>query len=340
MNFLKKLLVTALVLGCIGFAAGWYIGLRSNTVQPGEDPFELKIFEGDDFEKVVQTLESAGVLKSASTFQLVAKVLKYPDLVKPGRYLIEGGWDNLKLVRKLRSGDQDETRISFISRRTLEDVVESVTENVMADKDTFMALLKDETFLAEQGFNPQTIIGMFIPNTYNTFWTVDERELFDRMKAAYDNFWTDERKAKAKALDLTPKQVSALASIVQAETQVVSERPTVAGLYLNRLNQGMLLQADPTVIFAVGDFTIKRVLNKHLEFESPYNTYLNPGLPPGPINCPDISSIDAVLNYEHHDYIYMCAKCDLSGHNFAKTLSQHNRNAREYRACLAKMNLN
>lgn len=203
-------------------------------------------------------------------------------------------------------------------------------------EDQFLALLQDSVYIRKFDFDEETVMSMFIPNTYEAWWNTSPEVLFDRMYKEYQKFWTDERLAKAEALGLSPKEVSTLASIVQSESQQkADERPKIAGLYLNRLERGMPLQADPTLIFAIGDFEIRRVLNIHKEIESPYNTYKYVGLPPGPINLPDIKSIDAVLNAEDHAYLYMCAKEDFSGyHAFATNLVQHNANARRYQAAL------
>ncbi|HAZ24348.1 MAG TPA: endolytic transglycosylase MltG, partial [Algoriphagus sp.] len=195
--------------------------------------------------------------------------------------------------------------------------------------------LQDSVYIRKFDFNEETIMSMFIPNTYEVWWNTSPEALFDRMYKEYNDFWTDERKKKAAELGLNPKEVSTLASIVQAESQKKDERAKIAGVYLNRLKLNMPLQADPTLVFALGDFSLKRILNIHKETESPYNTYKYAGLPPGPINLPDINSLDAVLNYEDHDYLYFCAKEDFSGyHAFAKTLSEHNANARRYQAAL------
>jgi len=202
-------------------------------------------------------------------------------------------------------------------------------------EDQFLALLQDSVYIRKFDFNEETIMSMFIPNTYEVWWNTSPEALFDRMYKEYNDFWTDERKKKAAELGLNPKEVSTLASIVQAESQKKDERAKIAGVYLNRLKLNMPLQADPTLVFALGDFSLKRILNIHKETESPYNTYKYAGLPPGPINLPDINSLDAVLNYEDHDYLYFCAKEDFSGyHAFAKTLSEHNANARRYQAAL------
>ena len=181
------------------------------------------------------------------------------------------------------------------------------------------------------GFKPEEMIGMFIPNTYEVWWNITPEGLTERMKKEYDNFWNEERVAKLARTRLTQKEVTTLASIICEETRMTDEMPTMAGVYINRLRRGMLLQADPTVKFAIGDFTIRRVLNRHLEVDSPYNTYKYAGLPPSPICMPSIKGIDAVLNYKESNYLYFCAKEDFSGyHNFARTLSEHNQNARRY----------
>ena len=202
-------------------------------------------------------------------------------------------------------------------------------------KEELVHLMQDQEFIQELGFNTRTFPALFIPNTYFVYWTMKPEDLLRRFKKEYDAFWTEDRLTKAKLLKLSKEEVVTLASIVQAESYLPKERPTVAGVYLNRLRKGMLLQADPTVIYAMGDFTIKRVLKRYLVTDSPYNTYKYAGLPPGPINNPEINSIDAVLNFQKHDYIYFCARADFSGyHAFAKTLSEHNANARAWQAAL------
>ena len=193
--------------------------------------------------------------------------------------------------------------------------------------------MNDSTWCDSLGFTRETIPALFIPNTYEIYWNVSPERFMARMKQEYNRFWTEERRKKAEALGLTPVEVSTLASIVEEESAVADEYPTIAGLYLNRLKAGMPLQADPTVKFAAGDFALQRILDKHLAIDSPYNTYKYAGLPPGPIRIPSIRAIDAVLNPAHHRYFYMCAKEDFSGrHNFAATLAEHNRNANRYRA--------
>jgi UPF0755 protein len=236
----------------------------------------------------------------------------------------------------LRSGQQAPLNVTFNNIRLKEELAEKICSEVSADADEFLALLNDSSVVSEYGFTTETIMCMFIPNTYEVFWTITERELMDRMYQEYKRFWNDERRAKADALGLTLTEVSILASVVQAEQLGhPDERPRVAGLYINRLERNIALQADPTLVYALGDFSIKRVLDTDKEIDSPYNTYLYAGLPPGPINLPEISSIDAVLNYEDHDYLYMCAKEDFSGyHNFANNLQDHLNNARKYQRAL------
>jgi len=208
--------------------------------------------------------------------------------------------------------------------------------HLMIDSVAIANALKDTVLCHQLGYDTATVVALFVPNTYEVYWNISAEALLQRMKKENDAFWNAQgRKEKAAALGLTPVEVATLASIVDEETAANAEKPTIAGLYLNRLRQGMLLQADPTVKFALGDFTLRRILNRHLEVDNPYNTYLYPGLPPGPIRVPSVVGIDAVLNHQQHDYLYMCAKEDFSGtHNFAHTLQEHLRNAARYAAAL------
>jgi UPF0755 protein len=224
--------------------------------------------------------------------------------------------------------------------RTKEDLAGKVSKYLIADSISILNLFSDENQIQKFGFTTETYRTMFIPNTYQFYWTTSAEEFAQRMKTEFDRFWNNERRKKAEQINLTPAEVTVLASIVQSETAKNEELARISGLYINRLNRGQFLQADPTVKYAVGDFTLKRILNVHLEIDSPYNTYKYVGLPPGPINFPETSAIDAVLNHERHNYIYMCAKEDFSGfHNFAVTLTEHNRNAAKYRAALNRNNI-
>lgn len=301
---------------------------------------DLFIPNGATFETVMDSLRNRRYVHEEVSFRFVSRALGYWENVKPGRYVLKKRMNNITVVKLLLSGEQVPVKVIFNNARTLEDLAPKICRFIAVAPHEFLAITKDEKLLTELGFTPQTLPAMFIPNTYFVYWNITPVELMQRMKREYDKFWTEERRAKAQQLNMSLTDISTLASIVEAETKAESEKPTVAGLYINRLQKGMLLQSDPTVVFAVGDFGIKRVLNQHLQIDSPYNTYKYKGLPPGPINIPSISSIDAVLNYEKHEYLYMCAKEDFSGtHYFSKTLEQHNQYARKYRKALSKRNV-
>lgn len=295
----------------------------------------LRIPDNSSFENVLDSLQQSVQVKSKSTFRLTAKLLQYGDKIRPGRYELKEGMSNFQLVRILRSGRQTPVRLTFNNIRTKEQLATRLSSQLMADSATIVNLLNDSAFLAEHNLNTYNSISIFIPNTYEVFWDMDAQELFERMKKEYDTFWNDDRKTKAAAIPLTPTEVSTLASIVEEETNKAHERPIVAGLYLNRLRINMPLQADPTVKFAVGDFGLRRIVGTHLRTESPYNTYKNKGLPPGPIRVTTPAGIDAVLDYAKHDYIFMCAKETLNGeHNFASNWAEHKVNAKKYQQAL------
>jgi UPF0755 protein len=240
----------------------------------------------------------------------------------------------------LRSGRQLPVKVTFNTIRTKEELAEKITANLEVSKEQFLALIQDSVYIRKFGFEEETIMSMFIPNTYEFWWNTGSEALFDRMYKEYQSFWTEERKQKAQALGLTQQEVSTLASIVQAESQKSDERPKIAGVYLNRLRIGMPLQADPTLVFAAGDFTIKRLTAVQMAIDSPYNTYKYAGLPPGPINLPDINSLNAVLDAESHKYLYFCAKEDFSGyHAFAVNYNDHMTNARRYQRALNAANI-
>ena len=254
---------------------------------------------------------------------------------RTGRYRVAAGTKCLELFRRLRSGTQEPMRLVIPSVRTTDRLAAVLSQSLMADSAEIASALADSTYLGSHGYTTATIPALFIPNTYEVYWNISVDKLMERMELENSRFWTAERKAKAEALGLTREQVATLASIVDEETANNAEKPVIAGLYLNRLRRGMLLQADPTVKFAVGDFTLRRILGVHLRAESPYNTYRAAGLPPGPIRIASIAGIEAVLNPARHNYLYMCAKEDFSGtHNFASTLSGHYRNARRYQKAL------
>ena len=291
--------------------------------------------ENATFDQVVDSLQANDVLINYKAFRWVSKKKNYPGAIKPGRYLFRKGMNTNQIVNNLRAGVQEPVDVTFNNVRFKEDLAGKVSDYIRADSLSILALFENDSLISAWDFTPETFKAMFIPNTYEFYWTTSAREFAERMKVEYERFWNSSRRQKAEEIGLRPAEVTTLASIVQAETTKAEELPRVAGLYINRINRGIPLQADPTVKFAVGDFTLKRILNKHLEIDSPYNTYKYAGLPPGPINFPEVSAIDAVLNYEDHNYLYMVAKPDFSGfHNFSTTLAEHNRNAARYRAAL------
>lgn len=287
------------------------------------------------YDMLLDSLEKYEVLIDNRSFDWLAKRKNYPKHIKPGMYAFQLGQSSNALVNMLLAGNQVSVELTFNNLRFMSDFAAKVAGYLQPDSLEMLSYLKQPEVWEKYGFDAHTFHAMFIPNTYRMYWTSTPEQFVARMNAEYKHFWTDARLNKAKALNLSPIEVITLASIVQEETIKADEKPIVAGLYLNRLRRGMLLQADPTVKYAVGNFGLNRVLNKHLEMDSPYNTYKYVGLPPGPINFPEISSIDAVLHATKHDYLFMCAKEDFSGyHNFAKTLRQHNNNARRYRQTL------
>jgi UPF0755 protein len=305
---------------------------------PQHSDYYFYIHTGDSFEDVINNLYQQHLIDNKEIFKWIAEKKNYNNNVHPGRYLLKNKMSNNELINLLRSGNQMPVKVTFHNVRTKEQLAGKITKNLEADSARFLALLNDESFVKQYGFNTNTILTMFLPNTYEMYWNTNEEALFEKMAKEYKKFWTEERKQKAKNIGLSQSEVSILASIVEAEQRTIStERPKIAGLYINRLKKGMLLQSDPTVIYAMGDFTINRVLTKHLTIDSPYNTYKYKGLPPGPILLPSINSIDAVLNYERHNYIYMCAKEDFSGyHAFATNLREHAVNARKFQQVLNK----
>ncbi len=296
---------------------------------------ELFLDETTPFVDLANKLEEDGVIKSKRTLLTVAEIKEFDRAVMPGKFVVKKGMSNNELINMFRSGNQTPVKLVFHNIRTRYELAGKLGETLMHDSIEFLDVLRDEAYGQSHGFNIHTMVCPFIPNTYEVYWNTSPKEIYERMMTEYVNFWNEDRLAKAKAAGLTPEEVIILASIVEEETLVRKEKPIVAGLYLNRVHKGILLQADPTLRFALNDFTIKRVLNKHKDVDSPYNTYKYQGLPPGPIRLPDVSSIDAVLNYQKHDYLYMCAKADFSGqHAFAKTLREHNANARAYHNAL------
>jgi UPF0755 protein len=301
----------------------------------GKENRVIIIPNGATFETVQRILHEGEYVQDLISFSFLAKLMDYDEGVKSGRFTLKANMNNLQAVQFLRLGLQEPVKITFNNVRLIPDLSEKITRNLEMKPQEFEAGLVKFTMNNSYGFNKDNVLCMFIPNTYEVYYNIGVDPLIERMHSEYENFWNEERTEKAKAIGLTAVEISILASIVQAESVKKDEAPIIAGLYLNRLKKGIPLQADPTLVFAVGDFTLKRILNEHKEVKSPYNTYLNAGLPPGPINMPEIHTLDAVLNYFKSDYIYMCAKEDFSGrHNFTASYEQHLRNATRYQNAL------
>ncbi|RZK58155.1 MAG: endolytic transglycosylase MltG [Pedobacter sp.] len=340
----KKSTKIILAIILVILAIGGYFGLNIyKTYLAGNitgNQKHIYVKTGMDYDGFLHNLLEKGVLKNPDAFKQAAEKMNLAKNLKPGRYAVKEGMNNRTLINKLKAGNQDAVKLKFQNIRKKENFAAYLAKNMEADSLSFIKVLDSAALVEKYGFTTENVYTLFIPNTYELYWNVSPTEFFEKMVKQYNKFWTEERKNKAKALNLSPIQVSILASIVDAEALYDKEMPTIAGLYLNRLNKGILLQADPTVIFANDDFTIKRVLNSHLALDSKFNTYRYAGLPPGPIMMPSINAIDAVLNREKNNYIYMCAKEDFSGyHAFAETREQHEINANKYRAAMNKRNI-
>ncbi len=305
-----------------------------NILVEGSDRLFV-IKSGTTYRQVLADLDRGRFVNDMVSFGFLARLKNYDRKIQPGRYLLRRNMTSLQALKSLTAGRREPVTITFTNVRLLTDLDDRITKNIGVTQEEFEDALNDFIGDNTEGFTRENILSMFIPNTYQVYFNVVPEELVDRMNKEYKLFWSEDRRAKAIAIGLTPIEVSILASIVQAETIKQDEAPIVAGLYINRLQKGIPLQADPTLVFATGDFTIKRVLNEHKEIDSPYNTYKRLGLPPGPINMPSMANIDAVLNYDKNSFIYMCAREDFSGyHNFATTLRAHNVNASNYQRAL------
>ena len=336
-NLFRYLIVSVIVVG-VGIYAAYNIKHKifaPNVIIRESNTFSFYIPTGATFDEVTGLLEISGVIKDMEAFTWLADKKGYSTKIKPGHYVLRNGMSNNELVNMLRGGLQTPVRLTFSNVRTKQQLAGIVSRVIEADSVSIAHILNDNSQLSEFGFDTATVYAMIIPNTYEMWWNSDAYDFLTRMHREYVKFWNEQRKEKAKKAGLSPIEVSTLASIVDEETIKEDEKKIVAGLYINRLNRKMLLQADPTIKFVLGDFSINRVLSKDLKLDSPYNTYLYQGLPPGPIRFPSVKGIEAVLNFEKHNYLYMCAKDDFSGyHNFAKTLRQHNINAARYRKAL------
>ena len=332
-----------LLLICSGLIYELYsIIYQSNILLPNNTEKEyIYIPTNADFNTVVNKLSENGLLINVNSFKWLAKQKQYDINIKPGKYRINRKLNNNELINLLRSGQQDPINVTFNNVRNIEQLASNISLQIEADSTCIIEAIYDTNFLNKYSMNIENIACLFIPNTYQFYWNTSAEQFLQRMVREYNSFWNSERKSKLKEIGLSPSEVSILASIVEKEQNIkLDERPIIAGLYLNRIRKNMKLESDPTLIYAIGDFSINRVLNKDKKIESPYNTYKYKGLPPGPICIPSINAIDAVLNSVSHKFIFMCAKEDFSGyHNFAKTYTKHLINARRYQKALNKMKI-
>lgn len=336
-KYIKYIVLCLFVLvSCLLFSYYYFLKKSNTTVT---DDGIIYIHKNDSFEDIVQILRKKNYLKNEYTFTKAAALKKYPQCIKPGRYCIVDGMNNNQLINRLRIGEQEAVHFTFNNIRTLSDFAKILSQQLPIDSTDFMQLAND-TIIRQYGFNSQNFISMFIPNTYQVFWTTTPTDFIKRMHKEYEKFWNSERLAKAQKINFSPIEIITIASIVEEETNKVNEYPIIAGVYINRLKKGWPLEACPTLKFALGDFSIKRILDKHLKIDSPYNTYRNIGLPPGPIRMASPQVIDSVLNYKHHDYMFFCAKSDFSGnHHFSRTLREHNQHASEYHRALNRIKI-
>lgn len=333
MNTKRNTIFRVLALAFLLIIIVVFVKFFTSNTNFDEDEVYVQVPTGSTYTDVVKIISP--YIKNMNDFEVIAKLRSYPNNVKSGRFLFKKGMSAFQLVGAIRRNIP--VKLAFNNQERLENLCERVSSQIEPDTTKLLATFRDTLFLKENDFTKDNVFAMFLPNTYEVYWNISAEKFRDKMLGEYKRFWTEERIAKADALNLTPVQVITLASIVHKETVKKSERPTVAGVYLNRLNIGMALQADPTVIYALKlrdknfDQIIKRVLYNDLFINSPFNTYQNIGLPPGPIAMPDVDAIDAVLNPTKHDYLYFCASVEKFGyHEFASTITQHNVNAKKY----------
>jgi len=332
----KKILIPLIIFSTIlttGSVYTYQMLYSPNFLINAEDKFII-IEENTDFNQLIKKLEDDTLINDILSFSFLSKIMEYQENIKIGAYNVKMNMSNYDMITMLRSGNQTPIKLTFTYARKIEDLAEKITAKLKMSKDDLLNYL-NENINNYSGFKKADIISIFLPDTYEVYWNISPEKLTNKMYSEYKKFWNDERLSKLDKINLNQKEVIVLASIVASESRMLDEADRIAGLYINRLNRNMRLQADPTLIFAANDFTIRRVLNKHKKIKSPYNTYIHRGLPPGPIRLASKKYIDAVLNYEKHNYIYMCAEEDFSGyHAFATNLSDHNRNARKFQIAL------
>lgn len=336
-TFITFSILSVIALVVMGMA---YRAIFKSNVNIDAEEAEIFIPQRASVEDVAFLLKHSKIIDNDRTFLWVAQLKKFQMPSKGGRYVIQSGWSNNEIINRLRVGNEIPVNLTFNNIRTPAELSKRIANQLALDSADMMACFNDYEFIRSLGFDFETVISIFIPNTYRVYWTTDAKTLFKRMKREYEAFWSEERSSKAKAIGYSPVEVMTIASIVDEETTKSFEKPIMAGVYINRLKRGIPLQACPTLKFALNDFTIQRVLNKYKKVDSPYNTYKYRGLPPGPIRIPAVETVDAVLNYKHHNYLFFCAKDDFSGeHYFSKTLKEHNAYARRYHKALNRQHI-
>ncbi|MBQ9231298.1 MAG: endolytic transglycosylase MltG [Prevotella sp.] len=329
----KKYLIPAIIGLILALGLPFYFLFCS--VSTLEDTHYLYIDEDDTQDSVIAKIKPIASPTAMAGLQTLLRHAGYAEDIKTGRYAIKPGEGAVTIYRHLKNGLQESLRLTIPETRTMTRLASILGKKLMLDSARIASALYSQEVCGRYGYDTCTIPAMFVPNTYDIYWNVSLDGLLERMQKEHDRFWNGERTAKTTKIALTPNEVATLASIIDEETANTAEKPMIAGMYMNRLRQGMPLQADPTIKFALKEFGLKRIYNKLLKVDSPYNTYVNEGLPPGPIKIASIKGIDAVLNHVEHDYLYMCAKEDFSGtHNFAKTYSEHLQNAAKYTKAL------
>ena len=332
----KKILIPLIIFSTVLTTCSVYIYqmlYSPNFLINSKEKFII-INEKTEFNKLIKSLERDTIINDILSFSVLSKIMEYQENIKEGAYKVNTNMSNYDMITMLRSGNQTPINITFSYARKINDLAEKITKKLKMSDDDLVNYLYDN-IEDYNDFNKLDIISIFLPDTYEVYWNISPKKLTEKMYSEYKKFWNKERLIKLDKINLEQKEAIVLASIVASESRMLDEADRIAGVYMNRLNRNMRLQADPTLVFAANDYTIRRVLNKHKRIKSPYNTYIHKGLPPGPIRLASKNYIDAVLNYEKHNYIFMCAKEDFSGyHAFATNLTDHNRNAKKFQKAL------
>jgi len=332
----KKILIPLIIFSTVLTTCSVYIYqmlYSPNFLINSKEKFII-INEKTEFNELIKSLERDTIINDILSFSVLSKIMEYQENIKEGAYKVNTNMSNYDMITMLRSGNQTPINITFSYARKMDDLAEKITKKLKMSDDDLMNYLYDN-IEDYNDFNKLDIISIFLPDTYEVYWNISPKKLTEKIYSEYKKFWNKERLIKLDKINLEQKEAIVLASIVASESRMLDEADRIAGVYMNRLNRNMRLQADPTLVFAANDYTIRRVLNKHKRIKSPYNTYIHKGLPPGPIRLASKNYIDAVLNYEKHNYIFMCAKEDFSGyHAFATNLTDHNRNAKKFQKAL------